>query len=776
MGRSAPALGDSTYRSSQPFIQIVRPSSAASFIPPSSSASILKSHDKSHISKTPVARKCGFVYSLIEGCYNRATAWLLPNEPEPLDLQSTLFFIAQAPFIGLVFLQWIPLIASWFLGFRASQAGDLGPAQGMRRAWSVRLALSLSFLKMYLRFAENLSIEDCQSRSRSIPFMTAPAGIRVQKVKIPAFPWRPRAEAILDQNLTEQDRSLLHKSFSSQTLVNEAMQGVMQDTMHEDADSTTGNNNDYDCATYCSHISRRTTQSTDQFAEGLDAEWLEYTHTNSAEDQESFTIENVATVLYFHGGGYYTGSKEEHRVLIGPLVKGLGRHIRILIINYRLAPQHPFPAALVDALSSYLWLLEQPISDTFPLERTSGTIEQEHLWQPSQIVFMGDSAGGGLALSLSLLLRDHGSLPQPKAIVTWSPWVDLTQALPSFKDNAMTDCIPYEDFVHRHSTAVDAMFDDSEECNQPRQRAQVYCPDSCLRMKYVSPIYETDFRGIPEVFIVCGSAERFANECVLLASRLEQQQITCRLDIHEDMPHIFPLFRFHPSAAAGVARTSAYIRTAVGHESHRDEVVIPMASTPSSSSLSSQQSSPPSIVSRLFEATVPAARATASYSLVPTNDFGQESTIGYQLPDLLRINSSSSVSSVQSDDSTVAYSSEEKGFGQGTSRKATTFDPQNMKNKGPSRCKVNVIDLSGVSILSFHNQRRASQVAEDGLGMERSDSPSLRQRRSGRAQQPCKQELVIQDLASDETLKEWESMLLRGYIPKRIWPHPPKVP
>lgn len=119
---------------------------------------------------------------------------------------------------------------------------------------------------------------------------------------------------------------------------------------------------------------------------------------------------------------------------------------------------------------------------------------------------MGDSAGGGLALSLSLLLRDHGSLPQPLSLVTWSPWLDLTQSLPSFKENALTDCIPYEGFVHRHSEAVDNMFKDEEDGNDGRQsvrqRAQVYCPDSCLRIKYVSPLFETDFRGIPSVFIV----------------------------------------------------------------------------------------------------------------------------------------------------------------------------------------------------------------------------------------------------------------------------------
>lgn len=188
-----------------------------------------------------------------------------------------------------------------------------------------------------------------------------------------------------------------------------------------------------------------------------------------------------------------------------------------LQINYRLAPQHPFPAALVDALSSYMWLLDQSVSETFGFDTPAPTPQRPtDNFQPRQIVFMGDSAGGGLALSLSLLLRDHASpsIPQPVKIVTWSPWLDLTQALPSFKENALTDCIPYEDFTHLHSDAVDGMFSRMESPEEQhrqqrdasgkvvRQRAQVYCPDTCLKMKYVSPLYETDFSGIPDVLIV----------------------------------------------------------------------------------------------------------------------------------------------------------------------------------------------------------------------------------------------------------------------------------
>lgn len=151
-----------------------------------------------------------------------------------------------------------------------------------------------------------------------------------------------------------------------------------------------------------------------------------------------------------------------------------------------------------------MWLLDQSVSESFSLGNGSDREPScPGNFQPNQIVFMGDSAGGGLALSLSLLLRDHGSLPQPLSLVTWSPWLDLTQSLPSFKENALTDCIPYEGFTHCYSKAVDGMFEDeSTSGHQVRQRAQVYCPDSHLRIKYVSPLFETDFKGIPSVFIV----------------------------------------------------------------------------------------------------------------------------------------------------------------------------------------------------------------------------------------------------------------------------------
>ncbi|KAI7825239.1 Alpha/Beta hydrolase protein [Gamsiella multidivaricata] len=484
-----------------------------------------------------------WIWVYIHNCYNRITVWLFPHEPEPLDLHSTIFFIAQVPMLILVAFTWIPCFVAWLLGIRTSQAGDRDKSQGMRRGWSARLALALSFLKCYLRYAERLTIEECQSRSRSIPFMTAPAGIRINKVKIPTFPYRSKAEAIVYDCLTDQERALLPHLNNGKT-----RDGKQEHELSVRVQQETDRDIDFIQNQYQKeqHSAQGHGQREDQFAEGLDAEWLEYIGPDEI-GAETGADANKAAVLYFHGGGYYTGSKEEHRVLIGPLVKRLGKNVRIFIINYRLAPQYPFPAALIDALSSYMWLLDQSVSESFgqgPLNNSgSGSGVLHDRFQPNQIVFMGDSAGGGLALSLSLLLRDHGSLPQPLSIVAWSPWLDLTQALPSFKENAITDCIPYEDFTHSHSAVVDEMFSmqsqdvDVEEDGaynagpRIRQRAQVYCPDSCLRMKYVSPLFETDFSGIPSVFIVSSSLPSLCSNPSLLYP-------TCPIHRHKSLTRL----------------------------------------------------------------------------------------------------------------------------------------------------------------------------------------------------------------------------------------------
>ncbi|KAG0298854.1 hypothetical protein BGZ98_010452 [Dissophora globulifera] len=427
--------------------------------------------------------------------YNGLMASLFPHEPELLDVQLTAFFIAQLPSMIFITLKWTPALVPWLMGMRGSQAGDRGAGNGMRRSLSMTMGMSLAFLKTYLNHAKTMTIEECQSRSKAIPFTNALAWIRVHKIMIPARPYRTRAEDMVYECLTDQERDLLGLRKEGRRIY-----GINCDSDGDNDISTTN------CA-----LGQDQSASANNQEDPLRVEWLEYigpTHPTQDLNENN----NYAAVIYFHGGGYYTGSAEEHRLLVGPLVQRLGKNIRILGVNYRLAPQHPFPGALVDGLTAYMWLLEQSVSESFFPGDQSASANINGCFQPNQIILMGDSAGGGLALSMSLMIRDHGSLPQPLSLIGWSPWLDLTHSLPSFKENRHSDCIPYEDFVHPHSPAVDMMFDDMGDWadgtkRRVRQRAQVYCPDSCLRIKYVSPIFETNFKGISNVFILRDSNE-----------------------------------------------------------------------------------------------------------------------------------------------------------------------------------------------------------------------------------------------------------------------------
>lgn len=118
-----------------------------------------------------------------------------------------------------------------------------------------------------------------------------------------------------------------------------------------------------------------------------------------------------AAVLYLHGGAYVSGSIRSHRALASHIAKA--SRVRVLLLDYRLAPEHPFPAALDDAVAAFAWL------------------QSELGLQPDRIVIAGDSAGGGLSLATALRIRDSGQ-PLPRAIVALSPWTDLTCSGESF--------------------------------------------------------------------------------------------------------------------------------------------------------------------------------------------------------------------------------------------------------------------------------------------------------------------------------------------------------
>ncbi|PHH74192.1 hypothetical protein CDD80_3240 [Ophiocordyceps camponoti-rufipedis] len=160
----------------------------------------------------------------------------------------------------------------------------------------------------------------------------------------------------------------------------------------------------------------------------LDAEWIEM--RKNADERERSGDEQRRIMLYLHGGAYFFGGVDNYRYQLQRHARKL--KARVLAPNYRLAPQFPFPCGLHDCLATYLYLLESHDAST--------------------VVFAGDSAGGGLVLSLLCILRDQG-LPLPAGAVLVSPWVDLTHSFPSVATDAPLDYIPPAGFHYKPSRA-----------------------------------------------------------------------------------------------------------------------------------------------------------------------------------------------------------------------------------------------------------------------------------------------------------------------------------
>ncbi|KAL5417239.1 hypothetical protein PMIN04_007822 [Paraphaeosphaeria minitans] len=165
-------------------------------------------------------------------------------------------------------------------------------------------------------------------------------------------------------------------------------------------------------------------------SEQLKAEWIEM-RKDMEERNKSPNTKGQRVMLYVHGGAYYFGSVDEHRYQMQRHARKL--KARVLAPRYRLAPQFPFPCGLMDCLAAYLWLLEE-----------------KH--DPSTIILAGDSAGGGMVLTMLLVMRDQG-IPLPAGAILLSPWVDLTHSFPSLAGDSKLDYIPPHGFVHKPSAS-----------------------------------------------------------------------------------------------------------------------------------------------------------------------------------------------------------------------------------------------------------------------------------------------------------------------------------
>lgn len=205
-------------------------------------------------------------------------------------------------------------------------------------------------------------------------------------------------------------------------------------------------------------------------------------------------------VLYLHGGGYTTGSIKSHAGLIGKIALETG--IPHLAINYRLAPEHTYPAALDDALKAYLWLLEE-----------------EH-FNPEDIILMGDSAGGGLVLATLLKIKAM-ALANPLAAVTISPWTDLTLSGDSALSNPEKD--PILDVA------------------KAKEWAQWYAGDTPLEDPFISPLFG-DLSDLPPILIQVGTDEILLSDAVRFSVFATMKDSDVTLSIEEDMSHVWHFF------------------------------------------------------------------------------------------------------------------------------------------------------------------------------------------------------------------------------------------
>jgi monoterpene epsilon-lactone hydrolase len=232
---------------------------------------------------------------------------------------------------------------------------------------------------------------------------------------------------------------------------------------------------------------------------------------------------DASRVLFFlHGGGFSAGSIISHRAMVTEA--GRAARARTLAINYRRTPEHPFPAALEDALQAYQWLLGQGV-------------------RPSRIAIGGDSAGGGLTLAVMVSLQERG-LPLPACGWCVSPWIDMEARGESYAAKAAIDPMIGKEYI--------------------LELASWYLGGIAPRTPLAAPLH-ADLRGLPPLLIQVGSSETLLDDSVQIAARLGASDVRVSLEIWPQMIHAWPLF--HQQLADGrraIAAAGSFIRAATG--------------------------------------------------------------------------------------------------------------------------------------------------------------------------------------------------------------------
>ncbi len=223
-------------------------------------------------------------------------------------------------------------------------------------------------------------------------------------------------------------------------------------------------------------------------------------------------------VLYTHGGGYISHSMSTSRKLVGHLAKAAGA--AALIPDYRLAPEHPFPAQLDDATGAYHWLLDRGVA-------------------PEAVAIAGESAGGNLAAGTAVKLRDEGHA-LPGALVLFSPWFDLLGELETFDSNAESDA-----FLSRQMSQL---------------MAQMFLGETAATEPLANPLH-ADLTGLPPVFVTAGSEETLLASVRRFATRAERAGVDVTLRVADGMQHAFQWMAGRaPEADASIAEAGRFLR------------------------------------------------------------------------------------------------------------------------------------------------------------------------------------------------------------------------
>ena len=242
-------------------------------------------------------------------------------------------------------------------------------------------------------------------------------------------------------------------------------------------------------------------------AGGVSAEWI--STPGVAEDR---------VVMYLHGGGYMIGSMRTHRSPLSYLSRV--SDARVLGLNYRLAPEHPFPAAVEDSVAAYRWLLAEGVS-------------------PRRIAIGGDSCGGGLTIATLVALKYFGD-PLPAAGISHSGWTDLAHTGDTFETKAEEDPLIDREMLEGMAAA--------------------YLGDRSRTTPLASPYY-ADLQGLPPLLVQVGTAEVLLDDSLRLADRAKEAGVDVTLEVWDDMPHVWQAFAsFLPEAREALDHCGQFVQ------------------------------------------------------------------------------------------------------------------------------------------------------------------------------------------------------------------------